>query len=463
MNTAATMRWVCTVCGYVHEGPEPPEECPVCGAGPDLFEAEAEPGTTDSASPGTPAPEEYLAAWARDTDGFETKFARIKALASGAPSEISPMRTQQPFPSWESVLFRGAQLARLPRNEDEPVNTRTVLGRSAAKPLAIAMPFYVSHMSFGALSREAKIALARGSRMAGTLICSGEGGLLPEERAEAALYIYELGTATFSHRDDAIRQADAVEIKIGQAAKPGLGGHLPAEKVTEEIARVRGIPAGHDSVSPGRFSGINKKGDLKTVAERVRGLLDGKPLGIKLTASHIEDDLAEALEAGPDFITIDCRGGATGAAPTYIKDNVCLPPVFALYRARKFLDRAGSRVTLCVTGGFRDSADIAKALALGADAVALATASLIAIGCQQYRVCHTGRCPVGITTQDPELRKRLDVDQSAQRLADFYAATCREVADFARINGRDDVHALDLSDLVTLSNEISQNTGIEHA
>ena len=190
------------------------------------------------------------------------------------------MRTQQPFPSWESVLFRGAQLARLPRNEDEPVNTRTVLGRSAAKPLAIAMPFYVSHMSFGALSREAKIALARGSRMAGTLICSGEGGLLPEERAEAALYIYELGTATFSHRDDAIRQADAVEIKIGQAAKPGLGGHLPAEKVTEEIARVRGIPAGHDSVSPGRFSGINTKGDLKTVAERVRGLLDGKPLGV---------------------------------------------------------------------------------------------------------------------------------------------------------------------------------------
>jgi glutamate synthase domain-containing protein 2 len=199
------------------------------------------------------------------------------------------------------------------------------------------------------------------------------------------------------------------------------------------------------------------------VVERVRGLLDGKPLGIKLTASHIEDDLAEALEASPDFITIDCRGGATGAAPTYIKDNVCLPPVFAVYRARKFLDSVGSRVTLCVTGGFRDSADIAKALALGADAVALATASLIAIGCQQYRICHTGRCPVGITTQDPELRKRLDVEQSAQRLANFYATTNLEVANFARINGRDDVHALDLSDLVTISNEISQNTGIEHA
>jgi glutamate synthase domain-containing protein 2 len=318
-------------------------------------------------------------------------------------------------------------------------------------------------MSFGALSREAKIALARGSRLAGTLICSGEGGLLPVEREEAALYIYELGTATFSHRDEAIRQADAVEIKIGQAAKPGLGGHLPKEKVTEEISQVRGIPVGHDSISPGRFTGIDKKGDLKKVAARVREVLDGKPLGIKITASHIEQDLAEALEAEPDFITIDCRGGATGAAPTFVKDNVCLPPVFALHRARTYLDKVGSKVTLCMTGGFRDSADIAKALAMGADAVALATASLIAIGCQQYRICHSGRCPVGITTQDPKLRERLDAGKSAQRLVNFYKATCEEVATFARINGRDDVHALDTTDLVTISNEISQNTRIEHA
>jgi len=462
VSMKTTKRWVCTVCGYVHEGPEPPESCPECGASSDLFEEE---GAEDGAPslPGKAVSGEYLAKWARESDAFETKFARIKSLASGAPSEISPMRTQQPFPSWEAVLFRGAQLHRLPLNEHENVNTKTVIGRTAARPLTLAMPFYVSHMSFGALSREAKIALARGSRLAGTLICSGEGGLLPVERAEAALYVYELGTAPFSHRDDAIRQADAVEIKIGQAAKPGLGGHLPKEKVTEEIARVRGISVGEDSISPGRFTGIDKKGDLKRVAARVRGVLDGKPLGVKLTASHIEEDLAEALEAEPDFITIDCRGGATGAAPTYIKDNVCLPPVFALYRARKYLDQTGSRVTLCVTGGFRDSADIAKALAMGADAVALATASLIAIGCQQYRVCHTGRCPVGITTQDPELRKRLDVEVSAQRLANFYNATREEVANFARINGRADVHDLDMSDLVAISNEISQNTGIEHA
>ena len=454
-------RWVCTVCGYVHKGPEPPDECPECGAGADMFEKDESRDSADG-SPKASAADTYLAEWARDTDAFETRFARIKALASGKPSEISPMRTRQTFPSREAVLFRGAQLHRLPLNEDEPVNTTTVIGRTAERPLTIAMPFYVSHMSFGALSREAKMALARGSRLAGTLICSGEGGLLPDERAEAALYIYELGTATFSHRDEAIRQADAVEIKIGQAAKPGLGGHLPKEKVTEEIAKVRGISVGEDSISPGRFSGIDKKGDLKKVVARVRSVLDGKPLGIKLTASHIEEDLAEVLEAEPDFITIDCRGGATGAAPTYIKDNVCLPPVFALHRARTFLDKTGSKATLCITGGFRDSADIAKALALGADAVALATASLIAIGCQQYRVCHTGKCPVGITTQDPELRKRLDIETSAQRLVNFYTTTCHEVANFARINGRSDVHDLDLSDLVTISNEISQNTRIEH-
>lgn len=455
------VRWVCGVCGYVHEGPEPPDECPQCGADAEMFEKDEASDNAEEAPEGAVS-KDYLAEWARDSDEFEVKYTRIKALASGKPSEISPMRTQKTFPTWDLVLFRGAQLHRLPLNEDEAVNTKTVIGRTAEKPLTIDMPFYVSHMSFGALSREAKIALARGSRLTGTLICSGEGGLLPDERAEAALYIYELGTAEFSHRDEAIRQADAVEIKIGQAVKPGLGGHLPKEKVSEEIARVRGIPLGEDSISPGRFSGINKKGDIKKVAARVREVLEGKPLGIKLTASHIEEDLAEALEAEPDFITIDCRGGATGAAPSYIKDNVCLPPVFALHRARAFLDKVGSKVTLCITGGFRDSADIAKALAMGADAVALATASLLAIGCQQYRVCHTGNCPVGVTTQDPKLRERFDVEESAKRLVNFYNATREEVATFARINGRDDVHALDLSDLVTISNEVSQNTSIEH-
>jgi glutamate synthase domain-containing protein 2 len=373
------------------------------------------------------------------------------------------MRTQQTFPDWRTILFKGAQLHRLPLNEDEAVDIRTVIGKTAKRPLEIAMPFYVSHMSFGALSREAKIALARGTQRVSTAMCSGEGGMLPEEQAEAGAYIYELGTATFSHKDDAIAVADAVEIKIGQAAKPGLGGHLPGHKVTAEIAKIRGLAQGEDSISPGRHTGIDSREDLARRVDEVRKLCKGGPVGIKFAAGHVEEDLEFALSAGPDFITIDCRGGATGSAPVYVKDNVCLPPIFALRRARRYLDSVGSQVTLCITGGFRDSTDIAKALALGADAVALATASLIAIGCQQYRICQTGRCPVGITTQDDELRHRFDIEKSVHRFVNFYEATAEELANLARINGRSNVHDLDLSDVVTISNEVSHNTDIEHA
>jgi len=373
------------------------------------------------------------------------------------------MRTKCPVPGWDDILFKGAQLYRLPLNEDEPVAMRTVIGPSAERPVTLEIPFYVSHMSFGALSREAKMALARGSRRMGTAICSGEGGLLPEERAEAAIYIYEIGTGDFSYREDAVRQADAVEIKIGQAAKPGLGGHLPKAKITEEIAAIRGIPLGQDSISPGRPFHLSRPEDLINTVAQLREWAEGRPVGVKITAGHVEEDLAIVIAAKPDFITIDCRGGGTGAGPVFVKDNTCLPPVYALHRARQFLDKAGCPATLCITGGFRDSADIAKALAMGADAVALATASLIAIGCQQYRVCHTGKCPVGITTQDPALRARFDVGQSTQRLVNCFGAMRHELETFARINGRCDIHALDRSDLVTISDDIARYADIEHA
>jgi glutamate synthase domain-containing protein 2 len=453
--------WVCLVCGYEHTGATPPDVCPVCGADADQFEKKRIPES--GADKKTDKEDgEYLSEWARPDDEFEGKYARIAALAKGEGSEIAPMRTQKTFPDWEAILFRGAQLYRMPFNEDQAVSTHTVIGATAAVPLEIAIPFYVSHMSFGALSREAKIALARGTKIMGTVMCSGEGGMLPEERAEADRYIYELGTARFSHKKEAIKQADAVEIKIGQAAKPGLGGHLPAEKVTDEIAKIRGIKPGEPSISPGRHAGIDTPEDLRKRVAEIRDLCGGRPVGIKFTAGHIEKDLEVALAAEPDFITIDCRGGATGAAPVFVKDNVCLPPVFAIRRARKFLDEVGSKVTLCMTGGFRDAADIAKGLALGADAVALATASLIAVGCQQYRICHTGRCPVGITTQDPNLRARFEIDKSVDRFVNFYTATKHELETFARINGRLNVHDLDMTDVVTINNEVSQNTDIEH-
>ncbi len=392
----------------------------------------------------------------------DEKIAEIQKLAETGKSENSAMNTQKAFPNFDTLVFKGAQLFKMPLNEDVPVNTKTVIGKTAKQPLEIEMPFYVSHMSFGALSREAKITLAKGCSAVGTAMCSGEGGMLPDERKAAEKYIYELGTAEFSHIDSVIQQADAVEIKIGQGVKPGLGGHLPAFKVTKEIAEIRRLKPGEDSVSPGRFTGLNSLEDLQETVAHIRKITNGKPVGIKFASGHIEEDIAFALKADPDFITIDCRGGATGSAPKFLKDNVGIPPIFVIRRARRYLDKMNSDVTLCITGGFRNSADIAKAIALGADAVALATASLIAIGCVQARVCHTGTCPAGIATQNEELRQLFDQDKGLRRFVNFYNGVNKELKVFARSNGVDDIHKLSLDDVVTDSLVVANFTDIQH-
>ena len=390
------------------------------------------------------------------------KVAEVQKLAQSGKSENSAMSTLREFPTLDTLVFKGAQLHKMPLNEDVEVSNKTIIGRTARQTLSLNMPFYVSHMSFGALSREAKIALAKGSALVGTATCSGEGGLLPDEREAAQKYIYELGTAAFSHKDEFIKQAEAVEIKIGQGVKPGLGGHLPGYKVTDEIAKVRGLKKGQDSISPGRLSGLENLDDLKQKVEHIRQITDGIPVGIKFASGHIEEDLEFALKAGPDFITIDCRGGATGSSPGFLKDNVGIPPVFAIRRARKYLDKVNSMVTLCITGGFRTSADIAKALALGADAVALATASLVSIGCIQARVCHTGTCPAGIATQNKQLRELFDEGNGVEGFVNFYNATNEELKVFARTNGVSDIHKLSVSDLVTDSPVVADFTDIEH-
>ncbi len=390
------------------------------------------------------------------------KVAGIQKLAESGKSENSAMRTLRTFPNFETIVFKGAQLYKMPLNVEVQVNTKTVIGKKAKQPLELSMPFYVSHMSFGALSREAKIALAKGTSLVGTAMCSGEGGMLPEARKAATKYIYELGTAAFSHVDRVMMQADAVELKIGQGVKPGLGGHLPAHKVTGEIAKIRGLKPGQASVSPGRLAGVDDLKDLQEKVAHIKEITNGKPVGIKFASGHIEEDLEFALKAEPDFITIDCRGGATGSSPKFLKDNVGIPPLFVIRRARNYLDKVKSKVTFCVTGGFRDSSDIAKALALGADAVALATASMIAIGCIQAKVCHTGTCPVGIATQNEQLRELFDEKKALTQFKNFYTATNNELMIFARTNGVNDVHQLDVSDLVTDSKLVSDFTNIEH-
>ncbi|MFW5794179.1 MAG: glutamate synthase-related protein [Bacillota bacterium] len=393
---------------------------------------------------------------------FDNKFDYIKSLANKSKIIYSSMRTLETFPDFKSILFKGVQLNKMPLNKDVKINLETVIGKTAKKPLKIGIPYYVSHMSFGAISKPAKLALAKGSALANTAMCSGEGGMLEESRDNAKFYIYEQGTAEFTYDEASMRKADAVEIKIGQGVKPGLGGHLPAKKVTKEIAKTRGLKENEASEAPNRLHGIDSIDDLKDRVKKIRKIIDGKPVGIKISTGYLEADLEMALKANPDFITIDCRGGATGSSPRFLKDNVGIPAIFAIRRARKYLDEVNSEVTLCATGGFRDSTDIAKGLALGADAIALATASLIGIGCMQSRICHTGRCPVGIATQDESLASLINVEESAQSLKNFYNTMAKELEILARSHGKKDIHQLDIQDLMTISNEVSVNTDILH-
>lgn len=451
----------CDVCDYLYDEEKEgtrwedlPDDwvCPVCGAEKGYFkpvEEEKKPAGIEQ--------------FKRASDELEIYMADIHAMAESGTSIIEPMRTKKPVISWDSLLFKGAQLARIPLNHDESVSTRTVIGPNAKQPLIIETPIYVSHMSFGALSKEVKTALARGSAAVKTAMCSGEGGILPESFESAYKYIFEYVPNKYSVTDENLKKVDAIEIKFGQSTKPGMGGHLPGTKVTKDIAEIRGFPEGADITSPAHFEDIRSAEDLKKKVDWLREKSDGKPIGIKIAAGHIEADLEVALHAEPDFITIDGRPGGTGASPKYIKAATSIPTLFALYRARKFFDKKGSDgVSLVITGGLRVSPDFAKALALGADAVAIGTAAMIACGCQQYRVCHTGKCPVGVATQDPELRARLDIDKSAKGLENFLKVCTEELKDFARLTGNDDVHKLSINDLCTTDSEISDHTDIEH-
>ena len=427
-----------------------------------LLEEQAVKKKDEHAAAGAQAGLEYPSDYAR-TDETCRYMKEIHQMAVSGSSLIEAMGTRMPMPGWDEILLLGAQLNPPPLDEHAPVNTMTVIGKHAKKPMILSGPVYISHMSFGALSREAKVALARGSALAKTAMCSGEGGILPEEQEASYRYIFEYVPNQYSVTDENLRKADAVEIKIGQGTKPGMGGHLPGSKVTPEIARVRNKPLGEDVISPSRFPDINTKEDLKNLVEELRRRSDGRPIGIKIAAGKIERDLEYCVFAQPDFITIDGRGGATGASPRLVRDSTSVPTVYALYRARKYLDSVRSDISLVITGGLRVSSDFAKAIAMGADAVAIASAALIAAACQQYRICGSGMCPVGIATQDPKLRSRLKVDAAAQRVANFLHVSLEELKTFARITGHSDLHDLSVEDLCTVSREISEFTNIPHA
>lgn len=461
----------CSVCGYIYdeekEGKPFSElkECPVCKQPSSKFvpvEGEKAVATGGTGDVREACDLSYDARYVRH-DASCRYMEEIHEMAVSGRSIGDAMSTRMPVPGWDSILFLGAQLNPPPLNDDDPVCTTVVIGKNAKRPMILDSPVYISHMSFGALSREIKIALAKGSAMARTAMCSGEGGILPEEREAAYKYIFEYIPNKYSVTDENLRSADAIEIKIGQGTKPGMGGHLPGEKVTSEIAAVRGKKPGQDIQSPSKFAELNSKEDLKDMVTMLRNRSDGRPIGIKIAAGRIERDLEYCVYAEPDFITIDGRGGATGSSPLMLREATTVPTVYALSRARKYLDSVKSDISLVITGGLRVSADFAKALAMGADAVAIASSALIAAACQQYRICGSGNCPVGIATQDEELRARLNMDAAAKRVANFLNVSREELKMFARITGHDDVHGLEMDDLVTLDEQIAKHTGIRHA
>lgn len=460
-------KYRCSVCGFIFDEEKEGrpfsdvKECPVCHQPADrftLYEEEKIMHVQEKKELKLDYPKEFVR-----QDESCRYMKEIHEMAVTGKSISAAMGTEIPMPGWDDILILGAQLDPMPLDEDAPVDTRTVIGKHAAKPLVLENPVYISHMSFGALSREAKISLARGSAMAHTAMCSGEGGILPEEMEAAEKYIFEYVGNLYSVTPDNLRNADAIEIKIGQGTKPGMGGHLPGEKVTEEISRIRNKPMGKDVTAPSRFPGIESIEDLKNLITQLRYASEGRPVGVKIAAGRIERDLAFCVFAEPDFITIDGRGGATGSSPKLLRDSASVPTVYALYRARKYLDSIGSDISLIITGGLRVSSDFAKAIAMGADAVAVASSALIALACQQYKICGTGMCPMGIATQDPELRERLHEDAAAVRVANFLNVSLEELKMFARITGHERLHDLSVEDLCTVSREISEFTDIPHA
>jgi len=380
------------------------------------------------------------------------------------------------IPSWDDLTFLPGTLTRFViEGYREKCETKTVLGARAKRPVVLDIPIYITGMSFGALSYEAKVALARGATMAGTATCSGEGGMIPDERRYSTKWIYQCIQSRYGFNPHHLYLADACEIFIGQGCKVGLGGHLMGQKVTDQVAEMRSLPAGIDQRSPARHPDWLGPDDLALKVNELREATDWQiPIQLKLGAARVYDDVRMAAKCGPDSIYIDGMEGSTGAGPHIATEETGIPGIAAIRQARKALDDVGKsgEISLVYAGGIRNGADVAKALALGADAVAIGTAALIALNCNKdipeadfesevgvpagycYH-CHTGRCPVGVATQDPKLRKRLNPDEAAERVYNFLHTLTMEAQMMARACGKTNVHSLEPEDLAALTVEAS--------
>jgi len=366
--------------------------------------------------------------------------------------------------SWDDLVFVPAQLNKRPIDYyQEKISSKTIIGKNSKKPIELETPIIIGAMSFGAVSKEAKTALAKASTIAGAIENTGEGGVLPEEREFSKRLIIQYSTGRFGITDEVLKRADAIEIKIGQGAKPGQGGLLPAEKVTDEIAEVRKIEKGKDIHSPAYHLDIKNIEDLRKKVEWLREITEGVPIIIKLAAGDIENDVKLAVKANPDIIAIDGMEGGTGAAPEAMLNEVGIPTIAALVKAREVLDKIGAKQELWIGGGLNKGGDFAKALALGVDAVFCVTPLLIAMGCIQCGLCYQGKCPKGIATQDPELRKNLNAEEASQNVANFIKNCTEEIKMITGSCGENNIHNLSKDDLRTLDSETAKITKVKLA
>jgi len=364
--------------------------------------------------------------------------------------------------SFDDLVFVPAQLSKRPVDYyKEKISTKTIIGKRSQKPIKIDTPIIFGAMSFGAISKEAKIALAKASTLAGTIENTGEGGVLSEERKFSKYLIIQYASGRFGITEEVLKKADAIEIKIGQGAKGGMGGLLPAEKVTEEIAKVRNVPLGKDIHSPAYHLDIKNVEDLKKRVEWLKRLTSGVPIIIKLAAGNIENDVKLIVKANPDIIAIDGKGGGTGAAPEVMLDEIGIPTLAALVKARETLDKIGARQELWIGGGLQKGGDFAKALALGANAVFCATPLLIAMGCTYCRLCHLGKCPFGIATQNLELRKKLNIKKAIKNVANYIKICTEEIKMVAGACGENNIHNLNKGHLRALNSEIAKIAKVE--
>ena len=398
--------------------------------------------------------DEPFTSYIRELAAHGLKGAHGPSAAMGIPGPE--------LPKWADIQFVTAQLAQQPQLDDVVVGTDLVVGPNAKRPLNLDIPIFISDMSYGALSEEAKIALSKGAEIAGTGICSGEGGMLPEEKVENNRYFYELASGKFGFSMDLMKNVQAFHFKGGQGAKTGTGGHLPGNKVQGKIAIVRNLPEGKSAISPAKFVDWDLN-SFKDFSEEIRKTSGGIPIGFKLSAQHIEADIDAALSCGVDYLILDGRGGGTGSAPTIFRDNISVPTIPALARARRHLDRLGrGDISLLITGGLRTPADFAKAMALGADGIGISNSALQAIGCLAMRACQTNNCPVGIATQKMDLRSRLLIDDAARRLNNFLSASIDLMKVLARACGHTHLNQFNQRDLTTWKKDMAHLTGIAY-